>query len=154
MSPFHYITYIYCFSGPNFASSCLKPSIKNTPSCINRLCLSLLSIKYIVYDIWTFCCTGNKAFMKVYQWFYWTSNPQCWGKSQSVYGGPKAVLFCLAKFLLEALAMLIMIHNLTVTLIWTVVLLRSWYQMGVQFNKEWTKISMAISQCGTPRVFM
>ena len=65
----------------------------------------------------------------------------------------KAVLFRLAKFLLEALVMLIMICNLTVTLIWTVVLLRSWYQMGVQFNKEWTKIPMAISQCGTPRVF-
>jgi len=42
---------------------------------------------------------------------------------------PKAVLFHLAKFLLEALAMLIMIRNLTVTLIWTVVLQRSWYQV-------------------------
>jgi hypothetical protein len=25
---------------------------------------------------------------------------------------------------------------------------------GVQFNKEWTKIPMAIWQCGTPRVFI
>jgi len=25
---------------------------------------------YKVYVIWTFCCT-EKAFMKVYQWFYW-----------------------------------------------------------------------------------
>ena len=39
----------------------------------SELCLSLLCI---VYVIWTFCCTGNKAFMKVYKWFYWTSNPQ------------------------------------------------------------------------------
>ena len=31
---------------------------------------------YNVYVIWTFCCTGNNAFMKDYQWFYWTSNPQ------------------------------------------------------------------------------
>jgi hypothetical protein len=31
--------------------------------------------------IWTFfCCTGNKTFMKVYPWFYWTSNPQLWEK--------------------------------------------------------------------------
>jgi len=25
---------------------------------------------YKVYVIWTFCCTGNKASIKVYQWFY------------------------------------------------------------------------------------
>jgi len=44
---------------------------------------------YKVYVIWKFCCTGNKAFMKVYQWFYWTSNPQFWEKSQPVPGTPK-----------------------------------------------------------------
>jgi len=41
---------------------------------------------YKVYVIWTFFCTGNKAFMKIYQWFYWTSNPQFWEKSQPVPG--------------------------------------------------------------------
>ena len=30
---------------------------------------------YKVFVILTFCCTGNQAFMKMYQWFYWTSNP-------------------------------------------------------------------------------
>ena len=53
------------------------------------------------YVIWKFCCTGNKAFMKVCQWFYWTSNPQFWEKSRPVPGGPKAVLFRLTIFLLE-----------------------------------------------------
>ena len=26
---------------------------------------------YKVYIVWTFCFTGYKALMKVYQWFYW-----------------------------------------------------------------------------------
>ena len=98
MPPFHYITYIYCFSDPNFASSCLKPFIENAPCCINRLCLSLLSIKYIVYVIWTFCCTRNKAFMKASHWFYWTSNPQFWEKSQLVSGAPKQPCSALHNF--------------------------------------------------------
>ena len=56
-----------------------------------------LYIKYMLSANWTFCCTGNKAFTKVYQWFYWTSNPQF-----SAYPwGHKAVLFCLASFLLR-----------------------------------------------------
>jgi hypothetical protein len=42
--------------------------------------------------------------MKVYQWFYWNSNPQLLEKCQPCSLGPKAVLFRLAKFLLEALA--------------------------------------------------
>jgi hypothetical protein len=46
------------------------------------------------YVIWTLCCTGNKAFMKVYQWFYWTSKPQFWEKSQPVPVAPKQ--FCSA----------------------------------------------------------
>ena len=73
----------------------------------------IVTALYQVYVIWTFCCTGNKAFMKVYQWFYRTSNPQFWGKSQSVSGAPKQSCSALQKFLLEALAMLIMIRNLT-----------------------------------------
>jgi hypothetical protein len=32
-----------------------------------------VSALYKVYVIWTFCCTGNKTFIKVY---HWTSNPQ------------------------------------------------------------------------------
>jgi len=44
---------------------------------------------YNVYVIWTFCCTGNNAFMKDYQWFYWTSNPQFWEKTQPVPRDPK-----------------------------------------------------------------
>ena len=50
---------------------------------------SLVTALYKVYVIWTFCCTGNKAFMKVYQWFYWTSNLQFWEKSQAIPWAPK-----------------------------------------------------------------
>ena len=39
---------------------------------------------YKVYVIWTFCCTGNKAFMKVYQWFHLTPNLIFSEKSQPV----------------------------------------------------------------------
>jgi len=31
--------------------------------------MALLCIKYIVCIIWTFWCTGNKSFIKVYHWF-------------------------------------------------------------------------------------
>ena len=31
----------------------------------------------------------KNAFIKVYQWFYWTLNSQFWEKSQSVPGAPK-----------------------------------------------------------------
>jgi hypothetical protein len=41
-----------------------------------------------LYVIWTFCCTGNKSFMKVYQWFYWTSNSEFCEKSQPIPGLP------------------------------------------------------------------
>jgi hypothetical protein len=44
---------------------------------INWLCLSLLCF---IYVIWTFWYTGNKAFMKVFQWFYWNLNHQFWEK--------------------------------------------------------------------------
>ena len=50
------------------------------------------------YVIWTFCCTGNKAFMKVYQWFYWNSNLQFWEKSQPVPGAPLQSCFALQNF--------------------------------------------------------
>lgn len=33
--------------------------------CVTALCK--------VHIIWTFCCTWNKAFMKVSEWLYWTS---------------------------------------------------------------------------------
>jgi hypothetical protein len=54
-----------------------------------NICSCLYFFSLFRYVIWTFCCTGNKAFMKVYQWFYWTSNPQFWEKSQ--LRGPKAL---------------------------------------------------------------
>jgi hypothetical protein len=31
--------------------------------------------------------------MKVYQWFYWTSNPQFWEKSQPVRGAQKEYMY-------------------------------------------------------------
>ena len=40
--------------------------------------------------------------MKVYKWFYWTTNPEFREKSQHVTGAPKAVLFRFAKLILEA----------------------------------------------------
>ena len=55
---------------------------------------------YKVYVIWRFCCTGNKAFMKVYKWLYWTSILR---EVSACPRGPKGVLFHLAPFLLEAL---------------------------------------------------
>ena len=36
----------------------------------------------------------------------------------------------------------------------TKVWLTVWLTDGVQFNEKWTKIHMAIWQCGTPRVFI
>ena len=55
---------------------------------------------YKVYVIWRFCCTGNKAFRKVYGWFYWTSILR---EVSACHRGPKSILFHLAPFLLEAL---------------------------------------------------
>jgi hypothetical protein len=51
--------------------------------------VTTLYIKYMLSANWTFCCTGNKAFIKVYQWFYWTSNPQFWEKFQPIPGAAK-----------------------------------------------------------------
>ena len=48
--------------------------------------------KVHAYVILTFCCTGNKAIMKVYQWFYWTSNPQYWEKFQPVTGPQSSIV--------------------------------------------------------------
>ena len=50
------------------------------------------------YVIWTFCCTGNKAFMEVYQWFHWTSNLQFWEKSQPVPRALNQYCFALQHF--------------------------------------------------------
>jgi hypothetical protein len=49
---------------------------------------------YTVYVIWTFCCTGNKAFMNVSKWFYCEI-------SFSVSMGPQNSLVPPCKFLLE-----------------------------------------------------
>ena len=49
----------------------------------------LFLVYFYRYVIWTFCCTGNKSIMKVYQWFYWTSNSQFCEKSQPVPGPSK-----------------------------------------------------------------
>ena len=57
------------------------PPLQVTPCCIIWLCLY---IKYILSANWTFCFTGNEAFINVYQWFYWTSNPKFWQKSQPI----------------------------------------------------------------------
>jgi hypothetical protein len=46
--------------------------------------VTTLYIKYMLFAHWTFCCTGNETFIKVYQWFYWTSNPKFWKKSQPI----------------------------------------------------------------------
>jgi hypothetical protein len=54
------------------------------------------------YVIWTFCCTGNKEFMKVYQCFIGHQILK-FEICISLSPGPKAVLFRHAKFLLEAL---------------------------------------------------
>ena len=54
---------------------------------------------YTVYVILTFYCAGNKAFMKVYQWF----QILYFEKSLNLSQGPNTVLFDLAKFLLETL---------------------------------------------------
>jgi hypothetical protein len=53
----------------------------------NWLCF--VTALYKVYAIWIFCCTGNKAILKVYQWFYWTSVSQFWEMSRPVHGTPK-----------------------------------------------------------------
>ena len=37
---------------------------------------------------WTFCCTENKASMKVFQWFFRNSNPKFWDKHQLVSSDP------------------------------------------------------------------
>ena len=50
------------------------------------------------YVIWKFCCTGNKAFMKVYQWFYWNSNLQFREKSQPIPGALKHSFSALQNF--------------------------------------------------------
>jgi hypothetical protein len=66
-------------------------SLQVKPCCIIWLCLSLLIlyIKYMLSAHWTFCCTGNETFIKVYHWFYWTSNPKFWKKSQPIPGAAK-----------------------------------------------------------------
>ena len=51
--------------------------------------VTTLYIQYLLSPHWTFCCTGNEAFIKVYQWFYWTSNPKFWKKSQPIPGAAK-----------------------------------------------------------------
>ena len=51
-----------------------------------------------LYKVYAICCTGNKAFLKVYWWFYWTSNPQFWERSQSVPGAPKQSCSALHNF--------------------------------------------------------
>ena len=48
--------------------------------------------KVHVYVFWTFCWTGNKAIMTVYQLFHWTSNPRFWEKSQLVPGPKSSVV--------------------------------------------------------------
>jgi len=51
--------------------------------------VTTLYIKYMLSAHWTFCCTGNETFIKVYQWFYWTSNPKFWKKSRPIPGATK-----------------------------------------------------------------
>ena len=51
--------------------------------------VTTLYIKYMLSSHWTFCSTGNEAFIKVHQWFYWTSNPKFWKKSQPIPGAAK-----------------------------------------------------------------
>ena len=58
---------------------------------------------YKVYVFWTFYCTGNKTFMKVYQWFYWTSNPQLPERSQPVPWALTQSCSGLQKFHLDAM---------------------------------------------------
>ena len=41
-----------------------------------KVLIDLTSLDYKVYVIWTFCCTANKAYVEINQWFYWISNPQ------------------------------------------------------------------------------
>ena len=65
-------------------------------------CESLKCLIALATDV--LCCTGNKAFMKVYQWFYWTSNPQFWEKSQSVHWPQSRALVLPCKISLEALS--------------------------------------------------
>jgi hypothetical protein len=66
-----------------------EPWISEGPHSLNHRCFILIVLFFIFwgyfqlflvyfykYVIWTFCCTGNKSIIKVYQWFYWTSNSQ------------------------------------------------------------------------------
>jgi hypothetical protein len=55
--------------------SCLFHSSKTLMHYLIML-VTTLYIKYMLFAHWTFCCTGNETFIKVYQWFYWTSNPK------------------------------------------------------------------------------
>jgi hypothetical protein len=54
---------------------------------------------------WKFTCTSRFWLLiithmkKAYQWFYWTSNPQFWEKSQSVHGAQKQSCSALQNFI-------------------------------------------------------
>jgi hypothetical protein len=85
--------------------------------------VTTLYIKYMLSAHWTFCCTGNETFIKVYQWFYWTSNPKFWERSQPIPRGRKAV-FYLASFLLEVQYVRVLTYK------------SEWWTDNLSFNKS------------------
>jgi hypothetical protein len=79
------LIYYFNCSRPDFSDN----KITSTSNTLLHQLIMFVTALYQVYVIWIFCYTGNKTFMKVNQWFYWTSNPQFCENFQFVFGAPK-----------------------------------------------------------------